>query len=60
MPMYDYECPVCYTEFEKLQPVNDRWYAVCPNCGDMADKKVTVPTAVHYKGTGWFCKDGRY
>jgi putative FmdB family regulatory protein len=32
MPLYDYKCPDCGTEFEATQPIARRHYAECPHC----------------------------
>lgn len=40
MPLYDYRCETCTTEFEARRPVEERDTAVCPKCGGM---RVTRP-----------------
>lgn len=32
MPLYEYECPECGTEFEQLVPFQQADDAVCPTC----------------------------
>ncbi len=60
MPMYEYKCPKCGHQEEKLQSFNDP----APNCEKNCDEKKPVKmkrlisrTSFQLKGGGW-AKDG--
>ena len=36
MPLYEYHCDECETEFESLQSIRERDNADCPECGKRA------------------------
>jgi putative FmdB family regulatory protein len=40
MPLYEYICPSCNTDFEKI--VNQDQDVSCPECGREAKRKVSV------------------
>ena len=42
MPVYNYQCQKCKTNFEKIQPIAKRKTCECPECGNMADLKLSV------------------
>lgn len=42
MPMYEYKCPECETQFEKLQRVAERKSAPCPECGQPGKQQLTT------------------
>lgn len=41
MPLYEYECK-CGYRFEALRGMDDRHNAICPECGELADKVMSV------------------
>lgn len=41
MPLYEYRCK-CGYRFESRKPVEERQTAVCPKCGEIAEKKLSV------------------
>jgi putative FmdB family regulatory protein len=44
MPMYDYHCPRCDIEFEKLVTVKDAANVDCPECGHgPAPRRLSMP-----------------
>ncbi len=43
MPLYEYWC-TCGAEFEAIVPVDERHAVICPKCGLMAKKKISLPT----------------
>jgi putative FmdB family regulatory protein len=56
MPLYDYQCPSCFHEFELRQSFNADPDAVCPRCEGVSRRKFhAVP--VIYKGSGFYTTD---
>ena len=53
MPIYEYECPTCGHEFEKIQQFSDPPVKRCPECGRSVRKKLSV-SAFLLKGGGWY------
>jgi putative FmdB family regulatory protein len=41
MPLYEYECQ-CNMEFTARQSIEKRRHALCPSCGRIAEKKLSV------------------
>lgn len=58
MPIYDYECGHCRNRFEKKQGFHEAAEAVCPRCQGQA-RRVFYPTAVVFKGSGFYITDSR-
>ncbi len=56
MPMYDYECPSCPHRFTVRQGYHDARKATCPECGDEAKQRISMP-AVVFKGSGFYVND---
>lgn len=55
MPLYEYTCPACGHNFEKLSPMEYTGPAICPKCGHVSPKKefsVTSPFKWGKSG-GW-------
>ena len=51
MPIYEYSCPKCKTEFELRRPISEADKpAECPKCGSEAQKLIS----------GFACKTGSY
>jgi len=43
MPVYEYRCPKCGTEFELMRPMSDMDKpALCPQCGAEAERLISV------------------
>lgn len=56
MPIYEYRCPECGAEFEKMQKVDDP-APECPECGvDKAEKKISL-SSFQLTGTGFYATD---
>jgi putative FmdB family regulatory protein len=53
MPIYEYECPSCGHEFEKIQQFSDPPIKRCPQCSRSVRKKLSV-SAFMLKGSGWY------
>ena len=53
MPTYEYRCPDCAHDFEKiLKSADCKVPQDCPECGTVADKQVSR-TSFILKGDGW-------
>lgn len=53
MPIYEYRCPSCGADFEKLQKISAPKPA-CPECGFDDVKKKVSASAFVLKGSGWY------
>ena len=53
MPIYEYECPKCGHEFEKIQQFSDAPVKRCPQCGGGVRKKLSV-SSFQLRGGGWY------
>lgn len=56
MPLYDYQCPSCYHEFELRQSFSSDPHATCPRCAAMSRRKFHVVPVI-YKGSGFYTTD---
>ncbi|MFQ5897455.1 MAG: zinc ribbon domain-containing protein [Candidatus Methylomirabilia bacterium] len=63
MPIYEYSCPKCGVDFEKL--VSGQWDARCPSCGSPDVKRLVSlvgvksgSTFVASRGGGCGCTPG--
>lgn len=53
MPIYEYRCPDCGNEFDKLQKISDPTPA-CPSCQSENVAKKVSRTSFQLKGGGWY------
>ncbi len=56
MSLYEYQCEVCATRFERIQKFSDPPIESCPACNGAVRKLVSSP-AIHFKGAGWYITD---
>lgn len=56
MPLYEYQCDVCASRFERIQKFSDPPVDVCPGCGGAVRKLLSSP-AIQFKGSGWYITD---
>lgn len=54
MPIYEYACTECGTEFEVMQKVNDRKKPPCEQCSSKKVVKKMSLSAFALKGDGWY------
>jgi putative FmdB family regulatory protein len=53
MPIYEYRCPSCGADFEKMQKISDG-APPCPACGHADVVKKVSASAFVLKGGGWY------
>ncbi len=56
MPIYVYRCEQCGLQFEKRQSFSDQPLTQCESCHGRVHK-VLQPTAIVFKGPGFYCTD---
>jgi putative FmdB family regulatory protein len=56
MPTYEYQCLTGH-QFEKLQKMSDRPRLKCPECGRMADRRISGGAGLVFKGSGFYITD---
>lgn len=57
MPTYVYECSKCETTFEREQRITEDPVKDCPCGGVGTVKRLIQPTAVMFKGSGFYVND---
>ncbi len=60
MPLYEYHCNNCRTDFEVRRSFSDTGTPDCPVCGESAFviRKFSAP-AIVFKGSGFYVNDSR-
>lgn len=56
MPLYEYRCTSCDTQFECIVP-HTLMSAKCPQCGGFVSERLPSAPAVHFKGSGFYATD---
>ena len=56
MPIYQYLCSKCNSEFELRQGFNDDPVVVCPKCQNGA-RRLFSPVPIIFKGSGFYVTD---
>jgi putative FmdB family regulatory protein len=56
LPLYEYHCPKCGRNTEKIETYNGPHLKKCPHCGGKVESVITAP-AIQFKGTGWYVTD---
>ena len=59
MPTYTYRCKNCGNEFDQYQKFTDNPLTRCPKCSKNMLRRVLQPSAIVFKGTGWYATDNR-
>lgn len=57
MPIYEYRCESCETEFEKLLRAGQDEPENCPECDAPSIKRLISNTNFKLKGSGWYETD---
>ena len=58
MPTYVYHCDTCNTNFEKFQKFSEEPLTECPQ-GHDGVRRVITPSAIIFKGSGWYITDSK-
>ena len=58
MPIYEYECSLCYSHFERKQRFDEEPVDICPKCQGKA-RRVIHSIPVIFKGSGFYTTDNR-
>lgn len=59
MPIYEYNCSGCGTDFEKLMSFSETTSPACPACDSTAVARQLGRPAIHFKGSGWYITDSK-
>jgi putative FmdB family regulatory protein len=59
MPTYTYQCEKCGIRFDQFQKFSDQSLLACPECGELALRKVYQPVGIVFKGKGFYATDNR-
>jgi putative FmdB family regulatory protein len=59
MPTYAYGCDNCGVRFDRYQSYDDPPLTECPECGEVALRKLFTPIGVVFKGSGFYSTDHR-
>ena len=54
MPLYEYHCPACETEVQRIVSISERDKQVC-ECTNFLSRKVSAPQAPIFKGVQASC-----
>ena len=57
MPTYQYKCPKCGHDYDKLQNINDNSKAKCPKCGTRGGRVIVGGAGLIFKGSGFYLTD---
>ncbi len=59
MPIYEFVCRECGSEFEQLMSFSAHGHPPCPACASQhVSRKIGRP-AIHFKGSGWYVTDSK-
>jgi putative FmdB family regulatory protein len=59
MPTYHYRCSTCGVEFDRYQKFSDKPLTRCPECRTGKVSRIPQPSAIVFKGSGWYATDHR-
>jgi putative FmdB family regulatory protein len=57
MPIYEYYCTNCDFKFELLKSIKENQSADCPKCNRPAERQVSLPGGLVFKGSGFYITD---
>jgi len=58
MPIYEYECSVCHSHFERKQRFDEEPVTICPECQGKV-RRILHSIPVIFKGSGFYTTDNR-
>lgn len=59
MPLYEYWCPECKSQFEKIRPMASKDSEVkCPRCGSGVKRMLSVVAAISRSEEGYATNSG--
>ena len=58
MPIYEYECTCCPSQFELKRSFSDDTPVCCPQCGGDT-VRIFNPVPIIFKGSGFYVTDSR-
>ncbi len=58
MPIYEYKCEDCSTQFEMKCSFDDTFVASCPKC-EGKTRRLFSPIPIIFKGSGLYVTDSR-
>ena len=58
MPIYEYECSLCCSRFERKQRFDEEPVDICPKCQGKA-RRVIHSIPIIFKGSGFYVTDNR-
>ena len=58
MPIYEYECSACCSQFERRQRFDEEPVVTCPQCQEKC-RRVIHSVPVIFKGSGFYITDNR-
>ena len=56
MPIYEYKCQQCGSQFEKRQSISDEPLTTCEKCHGKLEKQWSL-SGFQFKGAGWYVTD---
>lgn len=59
MPIYEFICQQCESEFEEIQSFSETKIPDCPSCGSADVTRRVGRPAIHFKGSGWYITDSK-
>lgn len=60
MPLYEYICDTCHSEFEVRRSFSDTGAPACPSCNGTGQvRRKFTPPAIVFKGSGFYVTDSR-
>jgi putative FmdB family regulatory protein len=59
VPIYEFVCEACGTEFEQIQSFSDSSVPTCVSCHSTQVARRMGRPAIHFKGSGWYITDSK-
>jgi len=56
MPIYEYECSLCHSRFERRQRFDEELVSICPKCQGRV-RRVFHSVPIIFKGSGFYSTD---